>query len=189
MKLTEKQKQTKQALWAADELLRRYLTYRKAEADISAYRVDGETRFYNPNLHWSKEDQYELAIECLVTISRAWTSYGRKQAAKMILKALFGEKDVLELMEEIAVVEERKDPLVRRWRKKVISRDGACVECGSTKGLHAHHINHWSDDPVNRVNVQNGITLCAVCHSKEHPEISNLILSSQKAGVQNGETR
>ncbi|MFR7638714.1 MAG: HNH endonuclease [Allobaculum sp.] len=39
-------------------------------------------------------------------------------------------------------------------------RDKVCQHCGATDNLQVHHISHWSDDPVNRINPDNGILLC-----------------------------
>lgn len=46
--------------------------------------------------------------------------------------------------------------------------------------LFVHHISHWSDDPINRINLDNGITLCNKCHSAEHAGdwYSNLVDAS-----------
>lgn len=40
-----------------------------------------------------------------------------------------------------------------------------------------NYISYWSNDPVNRVNVDNGITLCRKCHAFEHrgESVHNLI--------------
>lgn len=39
-------------------------------------------------------------------------------------------------------------------------------DCGSKKGLEAHHIVRWADSPKLRFEPSNGITLCQECHSK-----------------------
>lgn len=64
---------------------------------------------------------------------------------------------------------ERDAPEVRAWRAAVLKRDGrACTRCNSTRALHAHHINRWSDAPHLRIAVDNGVTLCQPCHVEEH---------------------
>lgn len=62
---------------------------------------------------------------------------------------------------------------LRLWRKAVFERDGYCCrECGAKNGqgetvkLHAHHIKPFAWFPELRFAIDNGITLCAVCHSK-----------------------
>ena len=49
-------------------------------------------------------------------------------------------------------------------RSAAITRDGQCVECGSSRMLHVHHI----DDPDDHA-LDNLETLCASCHRKRHP--------------------
>jgi 5-methylcytosine-specific restriction endonuclease McrA len=56
----------------------------------------------------------------------------------------------------------------RRWRARVIRRDGACVVCGTRKSRQAHHMNSYSYFPEERYDVDNGITLCKTCHTKFH---------------------
>ena len=65
------------------------------------------------------------------------------------------------------------------WRKQVFERDQyKCVECGQKGTLQAHHIKEWADYPDLRYEIDNGITLCRECHSKKHPKLTKLILSS-----------
>ncbi|WP_180554177.1 HNH endonuclease, partial [Staphylococcus haemolyticus] len=101
----------------------------------------------------------------------------QKKASKVILVIKYGKIKANNLIEDIAIVINRNDSLVRRWRKKVIERDKKCVKCGSVKHLNAHHISHWSYDPIHRVNVNYGVTLCKNCHALEHLEIDKLIKS------------
>lgn len=55
------------------------------------------------------------------------------------------------------------------WRKAVLLRDGnRCCRCGSTEGLHAHHIKSYKDHPSLRYTVENGITLCESHHYEAH---------------------
>ena len=119
----------------------------------------------------------DLINECMDVISNKNTTKEQKKASKVILVIKYGKIKANNLIEDIAIVINRNDSLVRRWRKKVIERDKKCVKCGSVKHLNAHHISHWSYDPINRVNVNNGVTLCKNCHALEHPEIDKLIKS------------
>lgn len=55
-----------------------------------------------------------------------------------------------------------------KWRTEVKKRDGnKCMRCGSIDKLHAHHIIPWMKNKELRYDLNNGITLCASCHSKE----------------------
>ncbi len=56
----------------------------------------------------------------------------------------------------------------REWRKEVISRDKKCVICNSKSNLQAHHIKSFAQFPLLRFNLENGITMCEVCHRKYH---------------------
>lgn len=57
----------------------------------------------------------------------------------------------------------------RAWRRAVLERDGRrCQHCNTKKKLHAHHIAHWKDSPFARFDVNNGITLCELCHRDVH---------------------
>lgn len=113
-----------------------------------------------------------LKEECISVIADSYTSNWQKKAARVLLNAMFGTISANDMIESFAIVTDRNDALVRRWKLDVIVRDGKCVHCGKTEGLQAHHVSHWSDDPVNRINVNNGVALCGECHSNEHPELS-----------------
>lgn len=126
----------------------------------------------------------ELVEEVLEIIKREKTLPGQKKAARTIFIIKYGRTKANKLIFPIAKVTDRNDSLVGMWTREVKKRDGACVRCGNDRNLHAHHINHWVDDPVNRTNVNNGITLCDNCHSLEHPTIRNLILKT--GGRRNG---
>jgi 5-methylcytosine-specific restriction endonuclease McrA len=54
------------------------------------------------------------------------------------------------------------------WSSMVKIRDGKCMKCSSVYDLHAHHIKSFKDHPELRYDVNNGITLCGICHRLEH---------------------
>ena len=54
----------------------------------------------------------------------------------------------------------------RDWRKIILERDGKCLNCGTTKKLHVHHIIPWKINVEKRFDTGNGFTLCASCHKK-----------------------
>jgi 5-methylcytosine-specific restriction endonuclease McrA len=63
----------------------------------------------------------------------------------------------------------RLSPQTKIWRKAVFLRDNyTCTACGEKKQLHAHHIKHWASNEDARFDIDNGITLCEVCHGYIH---------------------
>jgi len=57
----------------------------------------------------------------------------------------------------------------KRWRKEVYIRDNyECVICGSNKGLNAHHLASYRDNPDVRYEISNGVTLCETHHRLFH---------------------
>ena len=65
----------------------------------------------------------------------------------------------------------RNFPEYDNWRTSVFERDSyTCQKCGKIGGeLNAHHIKSYSGHKKLRLDIDNGITLCASpCHKKEH---------------------
>ena len=153
-RLTVKQKRLRinKRIWAAQEIIKRYPNTKELISD-------------------------ELIDECISILKLEKTVYGQKKAARTILNIKYGQEKANDIIEGFAIVIDRNDSLVRRWRNKVIGRDQHCQDCGAKHGLHAHHVISWAEDPVNRIKADNGITLCKHCHSSYHPELANLILS------------
>lgn len=59
------------------------------------------------------------------------------------------------------------------WRKNVFERDNyTCQHCGDNRGgnLKAHHLDSWDWCREKRLEVDNGITLCDLCHKQFHDE-------------------
>lgn len=56
----------------------------------------------------------------------------------------------------------------RMWRKAVIERDKVCQICGTSEKLVAHHIKAFALYPELRTDVNNGVTLCDLCHRRLH---------------------
>jgi len=59
-----------------------------------------------------------------------------------------------------------------QWVKAVYDRDNhTCQSCNVRGGtLNAHHIAGWSTHKSERLNVDNGVTLCETCHDSYHYE-------------------
>lgn len=63
----------------------------------------------------------------------------------------------------------QRGSLHRAWAMLVKNRDGnACLECGSTSDLHAHHIRDYASHEELRYDLDNGMTLCGDCHRSKH---------------------
>lgn len=59
------------------------------------------------------------------------------------------------------------DPIYKKWRSDIYKRDKHCCQwphCTIRKGLNAHHILRWADNPGLRYHIDNGITLCKAHH-------------------------
>lgn len=68
----------------------------------------------------------------------------------------------------------------KEWRKLVKTRDNyTCQKCGENRKplLDAHHIKYVEKYPELALDLNNGITLCRICHANEHGgKLVNLIL-------------
>lgn len=125
---------------SADELRHRFETYAGEIAISLATLCSGEATVF-------QRASAALFLDCVVPGWREWSDPDLAGAA----------------------VISRSDPLVTEWRLQVLCRDdNECQHCGATEQLHVHHIVRWADEPMLRVNVGNGITLCNTCHAKEH---------------------
>ena len=59
-----------------------------------------------------------------------------------------------------------------KWSCSVILRDKACIRCGATENLQAHHIIEYANHPELALDLGNGVTLCPPCHHSQHPKHS-----------------
>lgn len=57
-----------------------------------------------------------------------------------------------------------------RWRTEVFKRDDYICQCCKQKGgsLTAHHMNGFAKFPEQRFDLDNGLTLCKMCHKRLH---------------------
>lgn len=63
----------------------------------------------------------------------------------------------------------RSSFLMKAWRTLVFEKDKyTCIVCGGKKDLNAHHIIPLCKDTSVAFNLENGVTLCRVCHQIEH---------------------
>jgi len=69
-----------------------------------------------------------------------------------------------------------KIPGIGKWRKQIKERDNyTCQKCGCKKYLQVHHINNFKNFKEQRLDINNGITLCKECHiSKNGKSIHNI---------------
>ena len=135
-------------LWALKELAKRYtMNYSSRVRPIN----------------WNR------CVDALAVIISKGANKYQKIAAREILFIYLGKKATYDLIENDAVVTSRNDELVTRWKNKCLKRDSyTCQVCGSKRHLCVHHVSYWSVDPINRINTDNGITLCNECHAKQH---------------------
>jgi 5-methylcytosine-specific restriction endonuclease McrA len=59
----------------------------------------------------------------------------------------------------------------QRARAAVLKRDGACVRCGGTDRLEAHHITTMDDAPSLGADEANMVALCVPCHKWVHGKL------------------
>ena len=64
------------------------------------------------------------------------------------------------------------------WVKSVFDRDNhTCQSCNVRGGtLNAHHIAGWSTHKSERLNVDNGVTLCETCHDSYHYDFNPSVI-------------
>jgi len=70
------------------------------------------------------------------------------------------------------------------WSFKIKERDGICCYCGSGLNLEAAHIVGRSVIKL-RLVIENGITLCSLCHSKatNSAELENIIIKKSVKNI------
>lgn len=76
----------------------------------------------------------------------------------------------VERRNKILTSDRRNYPEYIKWRTSVFERDDyTCQNCKQIGGeLNAHHILSYKDYPEQRIEINNGVTLCKSCHKKEH---------------------
>jgi hypothetical protein len=60
----------------------------------------------------------------------------------------------------------------RKWAYNIFKRDNyTCQICGNRGKLNAHHIKSWKNFPDLRFDINNGISVCEICHYKVHKNV------------------
>ena len=117
----------------------------------------------------------DLTIEQYGRVMYAINEYALNQVEMELNKT---EKAIFNLMKPkiiagIKYLENRKQRSSEEykvWRLTVFQRDSfTCQKCNRVGGkLNAHHIKRFAKDKENRMNIDNGITLCEKCHKELH---------------------
>lgn len=129
--------------------------FQRIEKDVIEKRID---------------DYFLYGLLATVVIRSPSATLFQKSVAKLIIDCINPYWREFSTEEAVsASVISRSDPAVVSWRRGVLARDGyKCQNCGVTDNLEAHHIVRWADEPLLRVCLNNGITLCEKCHRGAH---------------------
>jgi 5-methylcytosine-specific restriction endonuclease McrA len=66
------------------------------------------------------------------------------------------------------------------WVGAVKNKDQCCKKCGSKNHLVAHHIYNVKDNPMQALNVDNGICLCSKCHRDFHQKYGRRLTNKKQ---------
>ena len=67
------------------------------------------------------------------------------------------------------VIRHSNDQRLKSWSAAVKERDMyKCTSCGSINNLHSHHIKSKRQYPELKYCIDNGVTLCSICHANVH---------------------
>lgn len=139
-----------------------------------------DTNVFKPwNYKYIGNDFKSVIIDSLAVLIGEYSIY-RKKAALLLLKVFIRDSFLKALLENKAFYPySRNDYRVKMWTKEILAR-GICETCGSTKQLEAHHIIKWAEFPQGRIDINNGMCLCHVCHTEEHKEDQSYYLMKAK---------
>ena len=125
-------------------------------------RNTGKTRFkkgHQPSEE-KREQSRQICIERNKTNNPVWKTEVRKKISETLKRVLPGKTKGEDL---------RKLMAYRDWKKEVLKRDNyTCQHCGTKEKLCCHHIKGFHTYPKKSYDLDNGLTLCGSCHSKEH---------------------
>ena len=116
--------------------------------------------------------KYKCSCGKIFTTSPKQITKGKCRCNECEYELKCGENNYLYDNNKSAKERDRERGRIRKWRQEVYKRDNyTCQRCHTKGGdLNAHHINGYSWDKSNRINVDNGITLCERCHKEYHKE-------------------
>lgn len=129
--------------------------------------------YFNPFLYLSSngllEDVYELFKGSYFNPILKISNQDLIQSIKSKIKLVSDSSNILKKDYESDKENNRNSPEYREWRAQVVERDGyKCALCGSEEDIHAHHKDAYKWSIENRINVDNGVTLCKLHHKLFH---------------------
>lgn len=138
----------------------KFNTDREPSTKRSFKSISDEYAKYNMKVlkRYNKNHYTYLECECnvcgyKVTKTLRNSSRGCQQCA--IDARTFADQDTV-------LAQRRK---TRTWRKEVLERDShTCQICGNIDLLRVHHIENFATNEDLRIDIDNGITMCAFCH-------------------------
>jgi 5-methylcytosine-specific restriction endonuclease McrA len=121
---------------------------------VAAYYLENKEKIAEQEKVWRLANKEKKAVT-----NKAWTKVNREKIS--VYEKTYRLK--LNLMNK-----KISRSSLRAWSLQVRTRDTACLYCCSTNKLHAHHILSKIKHPEHALFLDNGITLCEVCHIQEH---------------------
>jgi hypothetical protein len=69
---------------------------------------------------------------------------------------------------ELSKTRKRANAHYKNWRKEILDRQPACLNCGAEDNLNVHHILGYKEYPNLAFDSNNSAVLCFSCHTKFH---------------------
>ena len=132
----------------------------------NTYRIHAKKLIELGVIKQGKNLTKELEGKNVIIVNRFICTRGEKM--RMDILELF-EDTKYKLICESELEDDRNSYNYEKWKNKVMARDSfKCVLCGRSDGIEVHHILPYSDYQENRLDINNGITLCKFCHSAKY---------------------
>jgi hypothetical protein len=128
--------------------------YEKNKEKRKLYKKINKKKINEKNKEW-----YEKNKEKRKLYIKTWTKINLKK------KLQYNKNYLLKLNLFNSKISQR---ILIAWAMQVKERDRFCRYCGSVEKLHAHHILSKSKHPEFALFLNNGISLCELCHIEEH---------------------